>query len=165
MAQTSGSRHTRLLERLSELGLALPVSSAPAGSYVPAILTGPYVHTSGQLPLADGCMQRTGKVGESVSVDEAKLLARTCVLNAFAAVAELVDLDDIVQVVKVVGFVASAPSFNQQPQVINGASDLLLEMLGERGKHARSAVGVAELPLNAPVEIEFVFEIGTRDGW
>ncbi|EXU65827.1 RidA family protein [Streptomyces sp. DSM 41524] len=146
--------------RLAGLGLTLPAVAAPLASYVPALRTGPYVYTSGQLPLVEGKLGVTGKVGAEVTPEEAKELARTCALNALAAVKSVVgDLDRIVRVVKVVGFVASAPDFTGQPGVINGASELLGEALGDAGVHARSAVGVAVLPLDAPVEVEIQVEV------
>jgi enamine deaminase RidA (YjgF/YER057c/UK114 family) len=146
--------------RLAELGLTLPSVVAPGGSYVPAVRTGQFVYTAGQLPVVDGKLPATGKVGAEVSASDAAGLARTCALNALAAAAAAAGgLDQIARIVKVVGFVASAPGFNAQPQVINGASDLLVEVFGEDGRHARSAVGVAELPLNAPVEVELIAEV------
>jgi enamine deaminase RidA (YjgF/YER057c/UK114 family) len=146
--------------RLAELGLTLPSVVAPAGSYVPAVRTGQFVYTAGQLPVVDGKLPATGKVGAEVSPSYAAAMARTCALNALAAAAAAAGgLDQIARIVKVVGFVASAPGFNAQPQVINGASDLLVEVFGEDGRHARSAVGVAELPLNAPVEVELIAEV------
>ncbi|WP_413800148.1 RidA family protein [Streptomyces iranensis] len=146
--------------RLAGLGLTLPAVAAPLASYVPALRTGPYVYTSGQLPLVEGKLGVTGKVGAEVTPEEAKDLARICALNALAAVKSVVgDLDRIVRVVKVVGFVASAPDFTGQPGVINGASELLGEALGDAGVHARSAVGVAVLPLDAPVEVEIQVEV------
>ncbi len=147
-------------ERLAELGLTLPPVVTPAGAYVPAVRTGQFVYTAGQLPVVDGKLAATGKVGAEVSPSDAAGLARTCALNALAAAAAVAGgLDAISRIVKVVGFVASAPGFNAQPQVINGASDLLVEVFGEDGRHARSAVGVAELPLNAPVEVELIAEV------
>ncbi|MCQ8190872.1 RidA family protein [Streptomyces rugosispiralis] len=146
--------------RLAGLGLTLPAVAAPLASYVPALRTGPYVYTSGQLPLVEGKLGVTGKVGAEVTPEEAKDLARVCALNALAAVKSAVgDLDRIVRVVKVVGFVASASDFTGQPGVINGASELLGEALGDAGVHARSAVGVAVLPLDAPVEVEIQVEV------
>ncbi|AJZ86295.1 MULTISPECIES: RidA family protein [Streptomyces] len=146
--------------RLAGLGLKLPEVAAPLASYVPALRTGPYVYTSGQLPLVEGKLGVTGKVGAEVTPEEAKELARTCALNALAAVKSVVgDLDRVVRVVKVVGFVASAPDFTGQPGVVNGASELLGEALGDAGVHARSAVGVAVLPLDAPVEVEIQVEV------
>jgi enamine deaminase RidA (YjgF/YER057c/UK114 family) len=147
-------------ERLAELGLTLPAVATPVASYVPAVRTGNYVFTSGQLPMVDGSLAATGKVGADVTAEQAKDLARTCALNALAAVKSVVgDLAAVRRVVKVVGFVASAPDFTGQPGVINGASDLLGEVFGEQGVHARSAVGVAVLPLDAPVEVEIMVEV------
>ncbi|GAA2246416.1 MULTISPECIES: RidA family protein [Kitasatospora] len=146
---------SKVEEKLAELGLTLPEVAKPVAAYVPAIRSGEYVFTSGQLPVVEGKLPKTGKVGAEVTPDEAKQLAQTCALNALAAVKSVIgDLDRIEQVVKVVGFVASAPDFTGQPAVINGASELLGEALGEAGVHARSAVGVAVLPLDAPVEVE-----------
>lgn len=145
--------------RLDELGVALPAVAPPAGSYVPARRTGSLVFTAGQVPFVDGSLAATGKVGDAVSAEEAKGLAGICALNALAAVDALVGIDAIVGVVKVVVFVASAPGFGGQPGVANGASDLLAQIFGDAGKHARSAVGVAELPLDAPVEVELVVEV------
>jgi len=145
--------------RLTELGLKLPNLTKPVAAYVPAIVTGNLVYTSGQLPFVDGTLLATGKVGDAVSADEAAGLARTCALNALAAAASVIgSLDRVTRVVKVVGFVASAPDFTGQPGVINGASDLLGEVFGEIGQHARSAVGVAVLPLDSPVEVELILE-------
>jgi enamine deaminase RidA (YjgF/YER057c/UK114 family) len=146
--------------RLEQLGVELPQVVAPLASYVPAVRTGNLVYTSGQLPMEGGRLAGTGKVGAGVSPDEGKALARICALNALAAVNSLVDIDAVTRVVKVVGFVASAPGFNGQPSVINGASELFAEVFGESGAHARSAVGVAELPLDAPVEVELIVEVG-----
>jgi enamine deaminase RidA (YjgF/YER057c/UK114 family) len=145
--------------RLAELGLALPPVVPPVAAYVPAVRTGSLVFTSGQLPMAEGRMDVTGKVGAGVTPEQAKDLARTCALNALAAVDALVGLDSVVRVVKVVGFVASAPDFTGQPAVVNGASELFGEVFGDAGQHARSAVGVAALPLDAPVEVELVVEV------
>ncbi|CAG7643336.1 RidA family protein [Actinacidiphila bryophytorum] len=146
--------------RLAELGLTLPEVVPPLASYQPAVRSGAYVYTSGQLPMVEGKLPATGKVGAGVTPEEAKELARVCALNALAAVKSVVgDLDRIARVVKVVGFVASAPSFTGQPAVVNGASELLGEVLGEKGVHARSAVGVAVLPLDAPVEVELQVEL------
>jgi enamine deaminase RidA (YjgF/YER057c/UK114 family) len=148
-------------ERLAALGLTLPPVTAPVAAYVPAVQTGSYIYVSGQVPVADGKVAATGKVGAEVSTEDAAGLARICALNALAAAANVAGgLDNIGRIVKVVGFVASAPGFNGQPQVINGASELLIEVLGEDGRHARSAVGVAELPLNVPVEVELIAEVG-----
>ena len=146
--------------RLAELGIELPQVVAPLAAYVPAVRTGNLVYTAGQLPMMAGKLPATGKVGLDVTPEQAKALARTCALNALAAVDALVGLDSVTQVVKVVGFVASAPGFHGQPGVINGASELLGEVFGDRGKHARSAVGVGELPLDAPVEVELIVEVG-----
>ncbi|RLU80602.1 LysR family transcriptional regulator [Streptomyces griseocarneus] len=146
--------------RLVELGLKLPDVVPPLATYQPAVRSGAYVHTAGQLPMVNGSIPLTGKVGAEVSAEQAKELAATCALNALAAVKSVVgDLDKIVRVVKVVGFVASAPDFTAQPGVLNGASELLGEVLGEKGVHARSAVGVAVLPLDAPVEVEILVEV------
>ena len=148
-------------ERLADLGLAIPEVVAPVAAYVPAVRTGGYVYTSGQLPLRDGELMRIGKVGSEVSPEEAHECARQCALNALAAVrSEVGDLSAVTRVVKVVGFVASAPGFTGQPQVVNGASELLGQAFGDAGRHARSAVGVAVLPLDAPVEVELVVEVG-----
>ena len=146
-------------KRLTELGLKLPVLPKPAGAYVPAIVTGNLVYTAGQLPFVDGALPATGKVGAEVSPEDAAGYARTCALNALAAAASVIgSLDRVTRVVKVVGFVASSPDFSGQPGVINGASELLGEVFGEPGQHARSAVGVAVLPLDAPVEVELILE-------
>ncbi|CAM5738765.1 RidA family protein [Mycolicibacterium aubagnense] len=146
-------------DRLAELGIELPEVVAPLAAYVPAVRTGNLVYTSGQLPMEGGKLRAEGKVGAEVSADDGKALARVCGLNALAAVHALVGIDSVVRVVKVVGFVASAPGFTGQPAVINGASELLGEVFGPAGAHARSAVGVSELPLNAPVEVELIVEI------
>jgi enamine deaminase RidA (YjgF/YER057c/UK114 family) len=150
----------RASARLGQLGVALPEVVAPLASYVPAVRTGNLVYTAGQLPMEAGKLTRTGKIGAEVSLEEGAALARICALNALAAVDSLVGIDAVTQVVKVVGFVASAPGFNGQSGVVNGASDLLAEVFGDDGTHARSAVGVSELPLNAPVEIELILEVG-----
>lgn len=146
-------------DRLAELGIDLPAVAKPVAAYVPAVRSGSLVYTSGQLPFVSGSLAATGKVGGELGPEEAKRHARTCVLNALAAVHALVGIDAVVRVVKVVGFVASAEGFTGQPAVVNGASELLGEVFGEAGEHARSAVGVAELPLGAPVEIELVVEV------
>jgi enamine deaminase RidA (YjgF/YER057c/UK114 family) len=146
--------------RLAELGVDLPVVVKPLGSYVPAVRSGNLVYTSGQLPVQDGKLVQSGKVGVDVAPEHGKELARICALNALAAIHSLVGIDSVTQVVKVVGFVASGPGFNGQPGVVNGASDLLADVFGDSGVHARSAVGVAELPLDAPVEVELVVEVG-----
>lgn len=146
--------------RLAGLGLKLPDVVKPLAAYTPAVRTGSYVYTSGQLPMVDGALPQTGKVGAEVSAEAAKELAQRCALNALAAVkAEIGDLAKVVRVVKVVGFVASAPEFAGQPGVVDGASELLGRVFGEAGVHARSAVGVAVLPLDAPVEVELIVEV------
>ena len=148
--------------RLRELGYELPCIPQPAGSYVPATRSGTLIFTAGQLPFRDGDLAFTGKVGDAVSVDEAQEATRLCALNALAAAAAEADgLDGIARIVKITGYVASAPGFNGQPQVLNGASELIGEVFGDAGLHARSAVGVAELPLDAPVEVEIVVESGS----
>ena len=147
-------------ERLSELGLTVPEVVPPVAAYVPAVRDGSYIYTSGQLPMVDGKLPATGKVGAEVSAEDAKELAAKCALNAIAAIkAELDDLEKVTRVVKVVGFVASDPSFTGQPAVINGASELLGKAFGDKGVHARSAVGVAALPLDAPVEVEVIVAV------
>jgi enamine deaminase RidA (YjgF/YER057c/UK114 family) len=146
-------------ERLAELGVELPPVVPPVASYVPAVRSGDLVFTSGQLPVVEGRMDVTGKVGALVTPEQAQDLARTCALNALAAVDALVGLGAVVRVVKVVGFVASTPDFTGQPGVVNGASELLGAVFGDAGQHARSAVGVASLPLDAPVEVELVVEV------
>jgi enamine deaminase RidA (YjgF/YER057c/UK114 family) len=151
---------SRVEDRLAELGLTLPAVAAPLAAYVPAVRNGDLVWTSGQLPFVDGTLVATGKVGAEVEPDAAADLARVCGLNALAAIkAEIGDLDAIARVVKVVGFVASAPSFTGQPGVINGVSNLLGEVFGDAGKHARSAVGVSVLPMDAPVEVELIVQV------
>jgi enamine deaminase RidA (YjgF/YER057c/UK114 family) len=150
---------TDVRAKLAELGLTLPVAAKPVAAYVPAIRTGNLVFTAGQLPLVDGAIPSTGKVGAKVSVDEAKRLAQVCALNALAAVDIVADVNKIVKVVRVVGYVNGEPGFISQPAVVNGASELYLHIWGEAGKHARSAIGVAELPLDAPVEVELTVEI------
>lgn len=145
--------------RLDELGITLPPVVAPVASYVPALQSGTLVFTAGQLPIVDGALVAAGKVGAEISLEDAQGHARVCALNALAAVHDLVGIDAVKRVVKVVGFVASAEGFGGQPKVINGASDLFGEVFGDHGRHARSAVGVAELPLNAPVEVELIVEV------
>jgi enamine deaminase RidA (YjgF/YER057c/UK114 family) len=146
--------------RLAALGLTLPVVTPPLAAYVPAVRSGNFVYTAGQLPVVEGQLLATGKVGADVGAHEAAALARTCALNALAAVVSVTGrLSAIRRIVKVTGFVASSPEFTGQPQVVNGASELLLEVFGESGRHARSAVGTAVLPLNAPVEIELIAEV------
>ncbi|MBF6333920.1 RidA family protein [Nocardia transvalensis] len=144
---------------LERLGLELPAVAAPAGAYIPALRSGSLVFTSGQLPFVNGQLSAVGKVGAEVSLEQAKEAAKLCALNALAAVHDLVGLDEVVRIVKVVGFVASAPGFNDQPLVINGASEFLGEVFGQAGVHARSAVGVFELPKNTPVEVELIAEV------
>jgi enamine deaminase RidA (YjgF/YER057c/UK114 family) len=147
--------------RLAALGLTLPQVAPPLAAYVPAVRTGAYVYTAGQLPLVEGQLMATGKVGAEVGVTEASAMARICALNALAAAADAAGgLAAIRRIVKVTGYVASTPDFTGQPQVINGASELLLEVFGDAGRHARSAVGTAVLPLDAPVEVELVVEVG-----
>jgi enamine deaminase RidA (YjgF/YER057c/UK114 family) len=145
--------------RLAELGITLPAVAKPLAAYVPAVRTGDLVYTSGQLPLQSGDLTHIGKVGAEVPPEQGKVAARTCALNALAVIDALVGIDAVVRVVKVVGFVASAPGFNGQPAVVNGASEFLGEVFGEAGSHARSAVGVSELPLDAPVEVELIVEV------
>ena len=147
-------------DRLVELGIDIPEVVPPVAAYVPAVVTGRYVYTSGQLPMRDGEMIATGLVGADVAPDLAKECARQCAINALAAAQSVVgNLNRVTRVVKVVGFVASADGFTGQPAVINGASELLLDVFGEAGRHDRSAVGVAALPINAPVEVEIIFEV------
>jgi enamine deaminase RidA (YjgF/YER057c/UK114 family) len=147
-------------ERLAALGLTLPPVTAPVAAYVPAVRTGNHVYVSGQVPIVAGKLQAAGKVGDTVSPDEATALARVCALNALAAAADVAGgLSAITRIVKVTGFVASAPGFTGQAQVVNGASEFLIEVFGEAGRHARSAVGMAVLPLDAPVEVEMIVEV------
>jgi len=147
-------------QRLAALGLTLPEVVTPLAAYVPALRTGRYVYVSGQLPIADGKLLGAGKVGAEVDAAQAAALARVCALNALAAAASVAGgLDGIARIIKVTGFVASAPDFTGQPQVINGASELLQEVFGEAGRHARSAVGVAVLPRDTPVEVELIAEL------
>lgn len=145
--------------RLDQLGITLPEVVTPLAAYVPAVRTGNLVYTSGQLPMQAGKLATTGKVGAEVTPEDARAMARVCALNALAAVHALVGIDAVARVVKVVGFVASAAGFNGQPGVVNGASELLAEVFGDSGAHARSAVGVSELPLDAPVEVELIVEV------
>lgn len=147
------------LAKLEELGYALPGVAKPLASYVPAVRVGNQIWTSGQLPIVEGELKATGKVGAEVSADDAAEYARICILNALAAIDAEVGLDNVARVLKVVGFVASAPDFVEQPAVINGASNFIGEVFGEAGKHARSAVGVAVLPKDSPVEIEVIVEV------
>ncbi len=147
-------------ERLQELGLSVPEVAKPVAAYIPALRSGSHVYTSGQLPMRDGSLMLTGKVGGEVTEEEAVECARQCALNALAAVrAEVGELSAVKRIVKVVVFVASTPDFTAQPKVANGVSELLGEVFGDAGRHARSAVGVAVLPLDAPVEVELVVEI------
>lgn len=150
---------SRVDERLAEIGLTVPVAPAPVAVYVPSVRSGQFVFTSGQLPLADGQLLATGKVGGEVSAETAYECARQCALNAIAAVQQQVGLDEVVRVVKATVFVASTPDFTGQPGVANGASELLGAAFGDAGQHARSAVGVPVLPLDAPVEVELVVEV------
>ncbi|MGQ4269246.1 RidA family protein [Nocardiopsis changdeensis] len=146
--------------RIAELGLTLPEVAAPVASYVPAVRSGSHVYVSGQLPFVEGRLPATGKVGAEVSPETAKELAAVCALNAIAAVrAEIGELSDVVRIVKVGGFVSSAPDFTGHPGVINGASDLLAAVFGDAGVHARAAVGVAALPLDSPVEVDMIVEV------
>lgn len=147
-------------ERLAELGVTLPAVTPPVAAYVPALKDGNLVYTSGQLPMINGKLSATGKVGGEVSAEDAKELAKLCAINALAAVKDVIgDLDKVAQVVKVVGFVSSEPTFTGQPGVINGASEFLGAVFGDKGAHARSAVGVAVLPLDAPVEVEVTVRV------
>ncbi len=146
-------------QRISDLGIVLPQVATPAGAYVPAVVSGNLVFTAGQIPLVEGKLAATGKVGKDLSAEQAREIARICALNAVAAVKSVIgDLDRVKRIVKVVGFVASDPEFSQQPAVVNGASELLEQIFGDKGIHARSAVGVAVLPLDAPVEVELIVE-------
>jgi enamine deaminase RidA (YjgF/YER057c/UK114 family) len=147
-------------QRLAALGLTLPVVTPPLAAYVPAVRSGNLVYTAGQVPIVDGQLLATGKVGTQIGTQEAAALARTCALNALAAVVSVTGrLGAVKRIVKVTAFVASAPDFTGQPQVANGASELLIEIFGEAGRHARSAVGMAALPLDAPVEVELIAEV------
>ena len=159
MTSSENASATSWRDRLSELGIRLPPVAAPVASYVPAVRTGQHVYTSGQLPFVDGGLRRTGKVGGSVDPDDAAADAKICILNALAAIDDLVGIDSIARIVKVVGYVASAEGFTGQPRVVNGASELLGKIFGPAGEHARSAVGVAELPLGSPVEVELTVEL------
>jgi enamine deaminase RidA (YjgF/YER057c/UK114 family) len=146
-------------QRLAELGITLPVVVPPVAAYIPAVVTGNLVYTSGQLPMVDGVLPATGKLGAGVSAETGKALARQCALNGLAAVESVIgSLDRVTRIVKVVGFVASDPSFTGQPGVINGASEVLGDIFGDAGVHARSAVGVPVLPLDSPVEVELIVE-------
>ena len=156
---SAGSAATSWRDRLSQLGIRLPPVAAPVASYVPAVRSGQYVYTSGQLPFVEGGLRRTGKVGGSVDPDDAAADAKICALNALAAIDDLVGIDSVARIVKVVGYVASAEGFTGQPRVVNGASELLGKIFGPAGEHARSAVGVAELPMGSPVEVELTVEL------
>jgi enamine deaminase RidA (YjgF/YER057c/UK114 family) len=145
--------------KLAELGLELPIAAKPIAAYVPAVRTGNLVFTAGQLPLVDGKISLTGKVGGPVTVEQAKEMAQICALNCLGAVATVADVDDIVKVVRVVGYVNGIAGFINPPSVVNGASELFLHIWGEEGKHARSAVGIAELPMDSCVEIELTVEL------
>ena len=150
-------------EKISSLGLSLPTAAAPVAAYVPAVKSGNLVFTAGQLPVVDGKLVKEGKVGRDVSAEEAKELAQICALNALAAISLVADLDQIERVIRVGGFVNCASGFTAIPGVVNGASELLIKVFGDvNGKHARTAVGVAELPLNAPVEIELIIQLSSR---
>ena len=143
-------------ERLIEMGMPLPVAPKPVAAYVAAVKAGQWVYVSGQLPFVEGKLTVTGRLGAGVSIEDAKQAARIAALNGLAAASSVVDLDDVIQVVKVTGFVASAPDFYDHPQVVNGASEFLTEVFGDAGRHARAAVGLASLPLNTPVEVEMI---------
>jgi enamine deaminase RidA (YjgF/YER057c/UK114 family) len=145
--------------KLEEMGLSVPVASIPLAAYLPAVRTGNLIFTAGQLPLIDGQIVATGKVGRDVTTEDGKRLAEVCALNCLAAVETLVPIEKIVRVVRVVGYVNGITGFTNQPAVINGASELFVNLWGDFGKHARSAVGVAELPLDAPVEVELTVEV------
>ena len=150
---------SKVEQRLSELGLTLPEVATPAGSYLPAMISGNLVFTAGQIPVIEGKLMATGKLGAEITVEYGSEIAQRCALNALAAVKSVIgDLDRVQQVVKIVGFVSSVPEFTSQPAVINGASEFLQQVFGDAGKHARSAVGVSVLPLDAPVEIELIVE-------
>lgn len=155
----SGDGGAEVYLKLAELGLTLPEVVPPLAAYVPAVQSGNYVYVSGQLPLVEGKLPYVGKLGAEVTVEQGAELARICALNALAAIESLVGLGRLVKIVKVNGFVASAPGFTGQPAVVNGASQLFGDVLGEIGRHARSAVGVAELPLGAPVEVDVIAEV------
>ncbi|MDP2754335.1 MAG: RidA family protein [Nitrospirota bacterium] len=147
-------------EKLKQLGIELPEAPSPLGSYIPIVRTGNLLFLSGVLPLRNGKLMRTGRVGESVSLDEARDDARTVAINALSVLkANIGSLNKVKRCVKITGYVASAPDFTEQPKVLNAASDLMFEIFGEAGRHARAAIGVNVLPLNSPVEIEFIFEV------
>ncbi|SOE07724.1 RidA family protein [Streptomyces sp. Ag109_G2-15] len=155
---------TDVRERLAGLGLRLPEVSAPKGTYVPAVRSGSYVFVAGQIPLTDGELTATGRVGAEVSLERAKELSRQCALAALAAADSVAPLETVVRVVKVVGYVSSAPGFVRQTTVVDGASELLVDLFGAAGRHARSAVGMNVLPLDSPVEIEVVLEVSEDGG-
>jgi len=159
MTEPTASTPQSWSARLAELGIRLPPVAAPVAAYVPAIRTGQLVFTSGQLPFVEGGLRRTGKVGGAVDIEDAAADAKVCALNALAAIDDLVGLDAVARVIRVVGYVASAEGFSGQPRVVNGASEFLGRVFGEAGQHARSAVGVAELPMNSPVEVELTVEL------
>ena len=147
-------------EKISALGLSLPTAASPVAAYVPAVKSGNFIFTAGQLPVVDGKLVKEGKVGSDVTAEDAKELAQICALNALAAISLVADLDQVERVVRVGGFVNCAPGFIAIPGVVNGASELLIKIFGDlNGKHARTAVGVAELPLNSPIEIEIIVEL------
>jgi enamine deaminase RidA (YjgF/YER057c/UK114 family) len=149
-------------QKLLELGITLPNAAAPVGSYIPAIQSGRHIYTSGQIPLRDGKLVYAGKVPADISMEDAAKASEVCALNALAAIARVAgSLDAVERIVRVCVYVASSPGFTAQPKVANGASDVLVKIFGDKGRHARSAVGVAELPLNAPVEIEVVAEVAS----
>lgn len=146
-------------ERLKELGLSIPVAAKPVAAYLPASRTGNIIFTAGQLPMRDGSLVKEGKVGQEVTVEEAKNLAQLCALNCLAAVETITPIEKITRIIRVVGYVNGVSGFTSQPAVMNGASELFVALWGEAGKHARSAVGVAELPLNSPIEVELTVEV------
>lgn len=147
----------KIEETLKNLGIELPTVAKPVAAYVPAVVAGKWVYISGQLPFRQGKLEKTGKAGKDVTLEEAYAEAKQCAVNCLAALKSVAgDLDNVERIVKVTGFVASAPGFNDQPKVVNGASELLSQVFGEAGKHARAAVGVAELPMNTPVEVELI---------
>lgn len=148
-----------LRERLKELGLSIPVAAKPVAAYLPASRTGNLIFTAGQLPMRDGSLVQEGKVGQEVTVEEAKNLAQLCALNCLAAVETITPIEKITRIIRVVGYVNGVSGFTSQPAVMNGASELFVALWGEAGKHARSAVGVAELPLNSPIEVELTVEV------
>jgi len=146
-------------ERLKELGLSVPLTAKPVAAYLPASRTGNLIFTAGQLPMRDGSLVKEGKVGHEVTVEEAKNLAQLCALNCLAAVETITPIEKITRIIRVVGYVNGVSGFTSQPAVMNGASELFVALWGEAGKHARSAVGVAELPLNSPIEVELTVEV------